>query len=541
MSSLFTATDVVRIDPGTLAGPENPSGNQPCAMCASRLMKKALVGCVAILGLLGQSSAARADVRVLHAPESVKQVFSHHDDDSDFGNRLACASPGRLCNDRERVQCSSLGTTWSGGNARCRDDCSGYDVSMCVRATPVTNRERVRPADRDQGRWAGARCNDGTPFSFQVRLSPSGQSRTWVIGLEGGASCDDNRSPCAARPPSLTTTDGPDKDFSPDLLEQVPGPPQPLSGPFDSSAAENPTFADANHVWAHYCSSDFYSGATTDLIPNGASAAGWYFSGRHHVHALLAILKQRYGFDDRNSATKVLVVGQSAGGTGVIANADQFVAMAPRTALRGQLRLVLEGSWHADIDDPALRFGEADTSDRQAFREAYTFWRARSNVACEIHQAISNKPKGDCYLGTLGYRSVAAPFPMGLGLPTLVYHNVSDPQILADHNVFDPSAPAVATYETLLRDETNSVKWLFQPADRRAIGLPLPLQIMTPFHVITAQRYAFDYTTPVWRAGANGKSFRDMLTRFWVSRAWRRGERITFTEFDNLPPGAFSF
>ena len=165
----------------------------------------------------------------------------------------ACGTGTSLCARGEVVACSDLGATWASGTATCRGDGAGYDVSTCTRAAPLTNRERVRPADRDP-RWATARCNDGTPFSFQVRLSQS-DSATWVIGLNGGGSCDDLRADCASQPPPLTTTEGPDKDFSPAFLAFVPGPPQPLAGPFDLDATENPTFADANHIWAQNCSS----------------------------------------------------------------------------------------------------------------------------------------------------------------------------------------------------------------------------------------------------------------------------------------------
>src|SRR5262249_8658880 len=124
----------------------------------------------------------------------------------------ACGTGTSLCARGEVVACADLGATWASGTATCRGDCAGYDVSTCTRAAPLTNRGRVPPAARDP-RGAAARCNDSPPFSFQVRLSQSG-SQPWVIGLSGGASCDALRADCASRPPPLTTTAGPDKDFS---------------------------------------------------------------------------------------------------------------------------------------------------------------------------------------------------------------------------------------------------------------------------------------------------------------------------------------
>ena len=290
---------------------------------------------------------------------------------------------------------------------------------------------------------------------------------------------------------------------------------------------ENPTFADANHVWAQNCSSDLYSGNTTDLIPNSASLTGWYFSGRHNIRAMLEILKQRYGLHD-TAGTRLLVIGQSAGGTGGVANADQFVAIAPKAAAKGDLRLVLEGMWHGDIDDPEARLGTATGSDRDAFRHSYAFWQARSNGICEQHAHPA-----DCYLGVEGYTAVA----QGYGLPTLVFQNRSDPQLLSDHSVFDPHAAVVGRYEAILEQETDLVRWFFSPKDRRMIGYPLPWQILSPFHIISSLRYLYD-STPVWRAGNGSQNFRATLTRFWNAKI-SSSERVTFEQFDNVPAQAF--
>jgi hypothetical protein len=447
----------------------------------------------------------------------------------------SCTSAARLCNAGATVQCATLAATYASGSAHCRTDCSGYDVSTCGRALPVTNRERVRPADRDP-RWAGARCNDGTPLSFQVRLSKSGHSRAWAIGLAGGESCDDVRAPCSQRPPPLTTTEGPDKDWSPAFLQSVPGPPQALTGPFDQNPLENPALADANHVWIQNCTSDYYSGATTNLIPNSASASGWYFSGRVGVGAVLDILRQRYGLDGDDPTTQLLVIGQSAGGVGAIANADQFVAAASRAARSGGVRFVLEGAWHGDFNDPAFRFGTATVSDRQAFRAAYSFWKARNNAACELHAKLTGGHPGDCFLGSVGYPSITSPRPAGYGLPTLVHQNAGDPILNGDHNVSDPASPLVSNFESKIRNETADVKWLFSPDDRRAIGVPFPLQIISPFHVISSGFY-IDNTTPLWRTGTTGTNFRDYFNRFWAAPTWCGGERVVFGQFSNLLAG----
>lgn len=462
--------------------------------------------------------------------------------------RRACRQEDRLCDSGSTVACAELGSTYAAGTARCRRDCSGYDVSSCVRAAPGFT-ERVRPADRD-ARWANARCNDGSPASLQVRLSTTG-SKNWVIGFNGGASCDDFRAEnCAVRFPGLRTTDGNDRDFSPSMAILVPGPPQAVSGPFDADPGVNPKLHNANHVYLHYCSSDFYSGATAERIPNsGDPVNGWYFSGRLNVKASLEILKQRYGFDDREGddregAMRVLVLGQSAGGSGVVANVDQLVAAAPRAAARGDLRLIIEGAWHPDIDDPDARWSNGPpgtgtpvtVSDREAFRHSYEFWHAKSNGWCERNTAHP----GDCYLGAEGYRSLT----QGNRLPTIVFQNRSDPQLLADHSVNDPNAPVVARFGAKIAAETQgTVAWLYSPNDGTYIGDPLPWQILSPMHVITGQRYIHDYVpfepigTPCWTAGNGGRIFKDFLYAFWDSKK-RSKSSVIFDNFDNVPDAA---
>jgi hypothetical protein len=57
-----------------------------------------------------------------------------------------------------------------------------------VRIDP-TQWETVEPAIRD-ARWATARCNDGTPFDFNLKFAPQ-RSKVWVVYLAGGGACDD--------------------------------------------------------------------------------------------------------------------------------------------------------------------------------------------------------------------------------------------------------------------------------------------------------------------------------------------------------------
>ena len=64
-----------------------------------------------------------------------------------YAEESLCGTGASLCTRGAVVPCADLGATWARGTATCRGDCSGYDVSTCTRAAPLTNRERVRPAD----------------------------------------------------------------------------------------------------------------------------------------------------------------------------------------------------------------------------------------------------------------------------------------------------------------------------------------------------------------------------------------------------------
>src|SRR6185295_15130449 len=72
--------------------------------------------------------------------------------------------------DGDTRACTDLAGSFSAGTATCRADCSGYDVTACT-AENGARFEVVKPAERDP-RWATARCNDGTPFSAFVRITP---------------------------------------------------------------------------------------------------------------------------------------------------------------------------------------------------------------------------------------------------------------------------------------------------------------------------------------------------------------------------------
>lgn len=390
---------------------------------------------------------------------------------------------GEAC-DGGSIPCATLGGSWGGGTARCRTSCAGWDVSTCTLAAPGSS-EVVKPAERDPARWAPARCNDGTPFAFRISLAPT-PSPIWVIQLEGGGYCDDATRPCKDREPRLITTLP--------LADRGTGPVQ-NQGIFSRDPGKNPTFAGANHVLAHYCSSDFWHGATTELRPSAVSPGGWYYSGRANVRALLEILAQRYGLDDQNPALQVLYGGNSAGAFGAQLNSAFVAQQLPNTRAGGRFKALFDAPWFLDWDDPAHRIVNANVRDREVWRRARAYWAASGDPDCEA----SVKDPIDCWFGATWYPIVSA------RQPTFIQVSQLDSVIgLELHPTLEASATGSAAWRSQLTASTANVTWLFSGA--------------TSYHVLTIGDGG-------WAMGPPGSSLQQMVTRFWNGAP---AERVTF-------------
>lgn len=390
---------------------------------------------------------------------------------------------GEAC-DGGSIACSALGGSWSAGLAACKTSCTGWDVSTCTLGAPG-NIEVVKPAVRDPARWAQARCNDGTPFAFRLSLAPT-PSPVWVIQLEGGGYCDDATLLCAERETRLTTTLP--------LADRGTGP-LATQGIFSRDVARNPTFAGANHVFAHYCSSDFWHGATTDLRPSAVSPGGWYYSGRANVRAMFEVLAQRYGLDDENPALEVLFGGNSAGAFGAQFN-SLFVAEAlPKTRTAGRLKLLLDAPWFLDWDDPANRIVNATVRDREVWRSAQAYWGATGDPECE---ASVDDPI-DCWFGATWYPFVSA------RQPTFVQISQLDEVIgLEIHPTLAADEAASDAWRAQVGATTANVAWLFSGTE--------------PYHVLTISDRG-------WATGPPGSTLREMVSRFFDDGP---PERVTF-------------
>ena len=200
----------------------------------------------------------------------------------------------------------------------------------------------------DQSVFPDALCNDGTPpviYYRPWRGAASNQNK-WVISLRGGGGCGSPAS-CAARWCSCATATrcpfaSATTNFTLDNMSG--GGRRGMAGSgvmLRSGPLANP-LEDYNHVQFIYCSSDGWRGAakgvrydTTHPISGQPVSYTLHFMGTRILDADLAVLRQdgvpalRYTLDgtptdlpDLDDAEEVVVVGDSAGGAGVINNLD---------------------------------------------------------------------------------------------------------------------------------------------------------------------------------------------------------------------------
>lgn len=332
------------------------------------------------------------------------------------------------------------------------------------RVAPEAGAVVVKPATR-RPEWQAARCNDGTPFAYTVR---DGAAPTWVINLSGGYFCDDERAPCSERKPRLRST-RPEDDGAPARSKG--------DGIFSTDPSVNPTFASAHQVDAHYCSSDLWLGDSIERRPTtGDPVNGWYFSGRENVRVLLEALRELEGLDDADPETRVLLLGTSAGGAGVVGNLDQWLAALPRTAAAGRLKVVLDGSWvptlPPDVVLPdAARWGPV-------------------HPECDRDLRARGEDPRRCVYGTVWW-----PYVQRTGVPVLVQLSGLDRTQTPVFGVDTPEAQAV--WQARVRQELGALPWVFSGGHA--------------YHVVAIE--------DSFAKGADGRSLRELLDRFWTGGA----------------------
>ena len=366
--------------------------------------------------------------------------------------------------------------------------------------------QTIKPAQEDPA-WFDARCNDGSPASYDFRPSPTA-SHDWVILFEGGGSCDDLTLICADRGVKLTTTtDAPNGAWT--YVQH--------GGILNPNPTENPDFYAANLVQFNYCSSDQWSGATaqrrkTSANPHCAQddgSCGWQFSGRLAAQAEIESLIRKHGLIDDGSQ-RVLFVGTSAGGFGLVTNTEAMVDALPNTYSADRLKFLVDGAFVLNGWDVANHpiGSSALTSVDAVAAQNRDFWRANYETLCERDRALQGLDPSQCTFAPIWYPYLTSS-SNGLALKVMVQNSTLDLVATTRLDLLDTNDPAREQWRCAMTAALGTVPWLFSSGD--------------VYHTLSPNNSSFDNGPP------GGPEFRDVVGNFWNDRAPQR------VVYDNPP------
>ncbi|XP_069680957.1 palmitoleoyl-protein carboxylesterase NOTUM [Periplaneta americana] len=222
-------------------------------------------------------------------------------------------------------------------------------------------------------------CNDGSPAGFYLRRSHG--SRRWIVFLEGGWYCYDQRS-CHSRWQRLrhlmTSRHWPET--------------RSVGGILSMNPEDNQFWWNANHVLVPYCTSDSWSG--TRVQPTAETR--FSFMGalvvRQVVQDLLPL--------GLGNASLLLLAGSSAGGTGVMVNLNPVAALLPHVSVRG----VSDSGWFLDRA-PYSQDGQA-LAPLDAVKKGIQLWQGQVPSECRTLYPLE---PWRCYFGYRAYPTLTAP------------------------------------------------------------------------------------------------------------------------------------
>ena len=148
-----------------------------------------------------------------------------------------------------------------------------------------------------------------------------------------------------------------------------------IGGILSADPNENPHFADANHVFVPYCSSDSWSGTAKARGGTGTAFLGHYI--------VKEVIRELADFEQLLFHDELFLAGSSAGGTGVLVNVDFVAEMVAPAGVR--TRGIVDSGWFLDNDPFATeecRKGGKCSSVIKDFKKGVEMWRARVPGRC---------------------------------------------------------------------------------------------------------------------------------------------------------------
>jgi len=240
-------------------------------------------------------------------------------------------------------------------------------------------------------------CNDGSPATAFFRAGNGTGANIWTIYLEGGGFCQDVPS-CKNR--WQNSEHFMISNLLPPVLNDTARSPDVNHGGINSgNASANPHFYNANQVYLWYCSSDNHAGNVTASNATG----GWYFRGKVIVQTLIESLA--YQSPSLSKAEHVLLTGFSAGGFGVLNNADFVGELVQKIAPNANYRAYVDSGWLQDV--PTYHLGWS--SSRTAMQELHSNFEAQFDATCEsTYKTIGEEWR--CQFAVYVYPFISTPF-----------------------------------------------------------------------------------------------------------------------------------
>ncbi|EDV96089.1 palmitoleoyl-protein carboxylesterase NOTUM [Drosophila grimshawi] len=302
----------------------------------------------------------------------------------------------------------------------------------------AASRDHSRSLKRASLTNSSMTCNDGTHAGFYLRKQPN--SKKWVVFLEGGWHCFDNRS-CRARWMRLRHL----------MTSSQWTETRDVGGILSPHAEENPYWHNANHVLVPYCSSDSWSG--TRIEPDTRDRENsWRFMGALILRQVIAdLIPLGLG---RVAGGELLLVGSSAGGLGVMLNLDRIRNfLVNERKLPVTVRGVSDSGWFLDREP----YTPSAVASSEAVRQGWRLWQGLLPEDCtKVHPAEPWR----CYFGYRLYPT--------LKTPLFVFQWLFDEAQMSADNVGAPVTPQQWNYihemGGALRSSLDNVSAVFAPS-----------------------------------------------------------------------------
>ena len=214
----------------------------------------------------------------------------------------------------------------------------------------------------------------------------------------------------------------------------------------DDSEQLNPMFYDFNKVVIPYCSSDVWL-AEDDFVPPGVNLTStdpqkqfletiyepesemlqFTFRGRTILKAVIKQLLKSY---DLSSASEILLAGSSAGGLGVVNNAQWIISKLENNTVNANISILVDSSWFINFRGNIYR--RFDGMEQESSSGVSGTDKRLFDLIGSIPQCVTTTPTGspccislDCVLSDERY------FPVG-EIPVMIVFSLYDVFLLGD-------------------------------------------------------------------------------------------------------------